>query len=501
MYSPKDLEGQVDHSFFDSDCDDSSFGKDSLKKENSSEGAKSRSHSAAEHPLIQQSNVSEALPDTKASRPKEIIPLRNEEEDNSSLAPAKREEESCSSGPEQISSGSSVTSEEEVVEDGGVSKQEFSSMRRRSSNGLLTASSTDDREEDDDDGYHRSEDESEEDEGVSPSQRLPKSKSAQLGTPKKLLRKTQPQSLSPQSSESGADPETGSSCGSATEGCTPEPPALTRPKTSLPPSSPRARKPRLVSEGPRESPSISPQESEDTVTDVTPLSTPDVSPFQSLDLSLESGGNESENQGLEKRQQEQTKETPQIDLHCNSQETLFTVERRLSHDLVINCPGGRNRKNYSFSNNDVQRIDRENQRLLRELCHPTSRSRAGSTVVGSRVSNLPPVRLYHSALNRQRQQQRIETENMAFLKRLESVKPTPGMRRAEQLADYQQQARYLGTSASLPLVQRPQSKTSASRISSGSSWDWHQARQCRPPAPCQDGIGKGGLQRHISTAI
>lgn len=467
MYSPKDLEGEVDHSFFDSDCDDSRFGKYAVKKGNSFEVAKSRSHSAVEHPLIQQSNVSEALQDKKASRPKETIPSQKEDKYNSTLAPAKREDESCRSGPEEISSGSSVTSEEEVVEGGSVHKEEFSSMCRRSSNDQLTASSADDREEDDEDGYHHSEDESEEEEVVPPSRRLPKSKSALLGTSKKLLRKTQPQSLSPQSSESGADPETDSSSSSAKDACTREPAALTRPKASLPSSSPRQRKPRPVSAGPRERPSTPPQVSEDTVTDVTPLSTPDISPIQSLDLPLESGGKKTENQGLRERQQEHPEDNPQIDLNCNSEETLFSVERQLSNDLVINCPGGRNRKNYSFSNDDVQRIDRENQRLLRELSHPTSRSRAASTVMGSRVRNLPPVRLYHSALNRQRQQQRIETENMAFLKRLESVKPTPGMRREEQLADYQQQARYLGTSVSLPLVQRAPSKMAARRVSSG----------------------------------
>lgn len=37
----------------------------------------------------------------------------------------------------------------------------------------------------------------------------------------------------------------------------------------------------------------------------------------------------------------------------------------------------------------------------------------------------------------------------AFLKRLEAVKPTPGMRRNEQLLDYQRQMSYMGSSPSV----------------------------------------------------
>lgn len=49
----------------------------------------------------------------------------------------------------------------------------------------------------------------------------------------------------------------------------------------------------------------------------------------------------------------------------------------------------------------------------------------------------------------------------AFLKRLESVKPTPGMTRDEQLADYQRQCRYLGTyNTAIPPVKLKSSKTS-----------------------------------------
>lgn len=68
------------------------------------------------------------------------------------------------------------------------------------------------------------------------------------------------------------------------------------------------------------------------------------------------------------------------------------------------------RKNYSFSKEEVRMIDRENQRLLRELSRQAEKPGSRSTV--PRRSFGPPPKLYHSALNRQREQQRIERENL-----------------------------------------------------------------------------------------
>ncbi|CDQ98078.1 unnamed protein product [Oncorhynchus mykiss] len=179
------------------------------------------------------------------------------------------------------------------------------------------------------------------------------------------------------------------------------------------PSSPRWRPPRLGSAAPREMPhtTVTLEEEEDTVTDVTPLSTPDVSPAQSLDLGV--GRVVVEEEGEE--EEEGGSWNPDV-------EEAFLS--RLGSGLAIDCPsGGRNRKNYSFSNDEVRQIDRENQRLLRQLSRPSPHSRPGSTGGTSTTSSSrrrsngggggpPPVRLYHSALNRQREQQRIEKENL-----------------------------------------------------------------------------------------
>lgn len=65
---------------------------------------------------------------------------------------------------------------------------------------------------------------------------------------------------------------------------------------------------------------------------------------------------------------------------------------------------------------------------------------------GCTSSNTPLSQISHNGLNRKRTQERIKKENEAFLKRIESVKPTPGLKCSEQLADYRRVVGYLGGS-------------------------------------------------------
>uniref|UniRef100_A0A8C5LNB4 Cilia- and flagella-associated protein 97 n=1 Tax=Leptobrachium leishanense TaxID=445787 RepID=A0A8C5LNB4_9ANUR len=213
-------------------------------------------------------------------------------------------------------------------------------------------------------------------------------------------------------------------------------------------------------------------ESEDTVTDVTPLSTPDISPIQSFDLVATSDALKNK----VKRQDNVCQDLydPDLDPKTNSKvlqdamdlNQLLKAFRHLDYkdqqSLVVDNSAARH-KNYSFTNEEVQHIDRENQRLLRELSKQAAKPRSKSLTPKKHIG--VPVRLYHSTLNRQKEQQRIERENLALLKRLESVKPTVGMTRSEQLMDYQRQAGYLNTAALSPRM----GKTSVSRLSSSSS--------------------------------
>uniref|UniRef100_A0A5K1VEJ1 Cilia- and flagella-associated protein 97 n=2 Tax=Callithrix jacchus TaxID=9483 RepID=A0A5K1VEJ1_CALJA len=231
-----------------------------------------------------------------------------------------------------------------------------------------------------------------------------------------------------------------------------------------------------------------PEESEDTVTDVTPLSTPDISPLQSFELGMandqkvkvkkqenvsqeidedvEDLKNNSEylksaKKGKEKQEPDLSKPSSVLDSsldHRHKQKVLHDTmdlnhllkaflqldekgPQKYHFDQPPVAPG----RNYSFTREEVRQIDRENQRLLKELSRQAEKPGSKSTI--PRSADHPP-RLYHSALNRQKEQQRIERENLALLKRLEAVKPTVGMKRSEQLMEYHRNMGYLNSSPS-----------------------------------------------------
>ncbi|XP_040821667.1 cilia- and flagella-associated protein 97 [Ochotona curzoniae] len=226
------------------------------------------------------------------------------------------------------------------------------------------------------------------------------------------------------------------------------------------------------------------EESEDTVTDVTPLSTPDISPAQSFELGS------SNDQKVKVKRQENVKHEIYEDVEDlkNHSRCLKTVKKgkerlepglaskssvldsssdhrykqKVLHDTMdlnhllkaflqldkkgpqkhhFEQPAVVPRKNYSFSREEVRQIDQENQRLLKELSRQAEKP-GNKSAIPRRAAGHPP-KLYHSALNRQREQQRIERENLALLKRLEAVKPTVGMKRSEQLMDYHRNMGYL----------------------------------------------------------
>ncbi|XP_021074716.1 cilia- and flagella-associated protein 97 [Mus pahari] len=254
-------------------------------------------------------------------------------------------------------------------------------------------------------------------------------------------------------------------------------------------------------------------ESEDNITDVTPLSTPDISPAQSLELG------QSHDQKVKVKKQENVSrdvyedvEALKNDSRCpksakrkekhgqnfapKSSVLDANLDRRskqkVLHDtmdlnhllkafLQLDKKGPQKhhfeqpsiipRKNYSFTREEVRQIDRENQRLLKELSRQAEKPGNKSTISGRSIGH--PPKLYHSALNRQREQQRIERENMALLKRLEAVKPTVGMKRSEQLMDYHRNMSYLNPSPSVRRVRSTLGHYSplrgASRTSSATS--------------------------------
>ncbi|KAJ8262200.1 hypothetical protein GJAV_G00163650 [Gymnothorax javanicus] len=430
MYSPKELEGEVDHSFFDSDCEE--YGKECGASPGVSDGKADTAEQVAEPAVSGNARTS------RERLSEEVRGDGSVDEDSS-----------------RPSSASSLLSFEEKLEaDSDKNSSTHVHITAKVPTGLSAEENGKDNDEDDDeDGYKRSEEDTEDESD----QTSPTSKVSNHCLPKYSGKfrsgKHGPVSSSSESDSSYSSPEDTSS------------------SESSPQRSPAYSPPHPAKRGPpaqREKLRLPSEESEDTVTDVTPLSTPDMSPIQSFELAFKREG---EREQVIMKQQYVQGGLAAGDMSSVS-EAFLKVNKGLERELVIER---RPRKNYSFSNDEVVRIDRENQRLLRELTHQSPRPKSAVT---AKKPSSPPVRLCHSALNRQREQQRIERENLAFLKRLEAVKPTPGMRRSEQLSDFQRQALYLGATAASSKLERSQaSRTSAgksSRVSSASSL--HRAR-------------------------
>ncbi|KAL2781158.1 cilia- and flagella-associated protein 97 isoform 2, partial [Daubentonia madagascariensis] len=195
------------------------------------------------------------------------------------------------------------------------------------------------------------------------------------------------------------------------------------------------------------------EESEDTVTDVTPLSTPDISPIQSFELGASNDQKvkvrkqenlsqevyedvedlKNNSKYLKSAKKEKEKHGPNLtskssvldsslDPRCKQKvlhdtmdlnhllKAFLQLDKKEPQKRHFDQPSVAPRKNYSFTREEVRQIDRENQRLLKELSRQAEKPGSKSTVPG-RLTGHPP-KLYHSALNRQREQQRIERENL-----------------------------------------------------------------------------------------
>lgn len=109
---------------------------------------------------------------------------------------------------------------------------------------------------------------------------------------------------------------------------------------------------------------------------------------------------------------------------CEQGQTSRTRKEAVASSLA------KGRKNMSFSNEEVQRIDRENQRLLKRILAQQNRPRP-------KFDSRTPSRLAPSAINRQRQQRQIEVENLALLKRIESAKPSREVAPSQDLSHVQ----------------------------------------------------------------
>ncbi|XP_059409794.1 cilia- and flagella-associated protein 97-like [Carassius carassius] len=466
MYSPKELEGEVYHSFFDSDCEASGLASNDgqLNKQKAMERRDKKTGEESHVSMDQIGSEAQSVRNSKDKAKLDDDSKRGSkgQSDETAYERERRSSDGFFKGSSSLPSAKSLETVNNGQSDEGSSLHSYLSDEERELDDDFKLSKHNVNVNSDDDGYHRSDDESEED-VISPVTRSMKHKEVSNGTPKKSAGKFHKLSCS-RSSQS--DPESSPSSEERSFFQSQKSPVKDQRVGSV-----------YQKERQKET-----SESEDTVTDVTPLSSPNVSPSQFIDVFLPF---ELVAKDVQQEQQPSVTEKKVSNDVSDGQDSIssegedgpafLNAEKQLNRVLMVSSPGsvGSSRKNYSFKNKEVRDIDRENQRLLCELSRSSARSRndrSSCSKTSSRRSSAPPIRLYHSTLNRQREQERIQKENLAFLKRLESVKPTPGMTRDEQLADYQRQCHYLGThSTAIPPVKLKSSKTPGRTSRPGSS--------------------------------
>ncbi|CAL8328860.1 unnamed protein product, partial [Merluccius merluccius] len=265
MFTPRDLEGEVDHSFFDSDSErPSTISTDGTKKKEEEEEQQaantfiSGDYSSASHDARQEGCVARGRPGPGGVGVKGPGP------------PSELEKKMS-----RASSSSSIG----YTSDTG-SRRGGAGTKRPDGNPAGEApKAPSSGDKDDEDGYYQSQDESEEEDEelqTRPSRRSSGVKGQNLTSLKKLVRRRQTRSASPSSTDTDTDASSDSSDASSP----PEPSS----SSSAPLTASRAPPPPSSSSSSSSSSSLrradrsrTPQgESEDTVTDVTPLSTPDL---------------------------------------------------------------------------------------------------------------------------------------------------------------------------------------------------------------------------------
>lgn len=276
MFNPSDLEGEVDHSFFDSDCDD---GGKQLEK---SLKAEKESPSIPEELGGKQAEVTQGGWSPRTDQTKQLTPAEN----NKSTGRGESKQNKSHLKEEERSRAPSVSSvactAENVINNQSVKGEDVDLHSKRPNRTFMTLLA-EAKEVNDQDVYSQSPNESEEDELRANAEHSNQgSKWRNKQSPKKRIRNRCTRSPSPTSSEASIDADSESSCCGSKRRSGLDSTSFSKPNKSS--SSPRVSGVQVGSVGSWDVPANHTEESDDTVTDVSPLSSPDCSPLQSLDL-------------------------------------------------------------------------------------------------------------------------------------------------------------------------------------------------------------------------
>jgi len=140
----------------------------------------------------------------------------------------------------------------------------------------------------------------------------------------------------------------------------------------------------------------------------------------------------------------------------NSRASSSIRKRPQSSVPSLHGSSSTSRMNMSFSNEKVKSIDKENQRLLKQLLH-TKMSAQKPAIVRKKA---PQARVQSaSSINRNKRQLEIERENLRLLGKLQNVKPSSGITRTTLLSDHSKHEQFSGR---IGRSSRPVSAISAS---------------------------------------
>ncbi|XP_073758416.1 cilia- and flagella-associated protein 97 isoform X3 [Callorhinus ursinus] len=196
------------------------------------------------------------------------------------------------------------------------------------------------------------------------------------------------------------------------------------------------------------------EESEDTVTDVTPLSTPDISPVQSFELGA------SNDQKVKVKRQENV-----------SQEVYGNIEDLKTNSKSLkSTKKGQEKQGPDLTSKSSVLDSSSDHRYKQKALHDTMDLNHLLKAVLRNILTCSTTISHFSGITQNTESNRRAG---ALLKRLEAVKPTVGMKRSDQLMDYHRNMGYLSSSPSPRRVRSTLGQYSplrgASRTSSATS--------------------------------
>ncbi|XP_071535124.1 uncharacterized protein [Panulirus ornatus] len=122
---------------------------------------------------------------------------------------------------------------------------------------------------------------------------------------------------------------------------------------------------------------------------------------------------------LEKQQQRQANNRTSDHIQQSHPISIHPIDASPHHRHLRRTMHYHRRKNMSFTNDEVRRIDRENQILLQKIMSAHNRSKSSSNQ-NSRPVHKPS----NSTVNRRREDEKIRRENMILLRKIQEAKPS-----------------------------------------------------------------------------